>query len=480
MTVKAPQLLTQSLENSLNALARGLRVVRDGPPVVQPGQPVTDSLLPIAAELGVTNVANPLVGLIGTLTGNITGSLGNLVANLSPDLDPGPITGSIDGALGTLTPNLEPGNIGGSITGTLGDLAADLTGNLAPDPDNGGLASLVPIPFRLPVKVEVTWSVHEDVKVQRPHSPVPSVQRVPVDTDSFVAADGLTSPVASFAFLPEVTELTAARPPVSARFIRANVELTVVPSLVPALSDAIGTEPITVGPIALPDVPVLIPALAVPRVLALFRHDTFEPFQEDDGFVLIVVPSGSPLRSLGQLDAVLGELDSMLSKLSALRTPGLSLVPVPPPVDTALNHFAAMLLGVRKLVGALRQPHVRFRVANSIGDLVAIHMIKRSFAGVDPFARDVRAGDETSSLIFIGSPGEKVRFWNNRDFLNQQGNRRGQLLITAGPQMAVAIPNLHSALPQTEPPGRAQAIIDPDDPETFGDALRSLKFESPS
>ena len=84
MTVNAPQLLTQSLENSLNALARELRVVRDGPPVVQPGQSVTVSLLPIAAELDVTNVANPLVGLLGALTGNVTGSLGNLVADLGP------------------------------------------------------------------------------------------------------------------------------------------------------------------------------------------------------------------------------------------------------------------------------------------------------------------------------------------------------------------------------------------------------------
>ena len=89
------------------------------------------------------------------------------------------------------------------------------------------------------------------------------------------------------------------------------------------------------------------------------------------------------------------------------------------------------------------------------------------------------AVDAVSSLIFIGSAGEKVRCWNNRDFLDQQGDRRGQLLVTTGPKMSVAIPNPHSAAPGTEPSGRGQAIIDPDNPRTFGDALRSLRFESP-
>jgi hypothetical protein len=432
-----PQQLRQSLESSLDALGRGLRVVRDGPPIVHPGSPVTISLLPSAAELNVDNVANPLVSLSGALGGNITGS------------------------------------------------SAEFTATVTPEPDNDGFAALVPTPFRLPVRVEMTWSVHEDVKVRRPHSPVPSVQRVPADAGTFIALDGLTSPVCSFAFLPEVTELTSARPSVSVRFVRAHVELTVDPSLVPVLAGVIGAEPITVGPVVLPDVPVLIPALAVPKVLALFRHDTFEPFQEDDGFVLIVVPSSSPLRGLEQLDSVLGELGSVLSKLSALRSPGLSVAQVLPRVDEALNNFAAFLLGVRKLAGAQRQPHVRFRVADSIADLNELHMIKRSFADTDLSQKDTRAGDEISSLIFIGLPGEKVKCWNNTDFRDPVpgsigiATRDGQLLITARSEMIVAIPNLHSALPKTEPPGRTQVSKNPDNPETFGDALRSFAFESP-
>lgn len=474
--------LTQALRNSLMALAQGLQVVRDGSPVVQPGQPITVSLLPFPAELGVTNVANPLVDLTGSLAGTITGSLGSLDANLIPNLEPGNIGGTITstGALGTLTPDLDPGPITGTITGTLGTLAADLTSTLTSD-SAGGLVSALPVPFRLPVQIDVRWSVHKEAGAVRPPFGRPPLvlDRPLLEPDAFIALDGLEARVASFVFLPqEVTELTNNRPPVSASFIRASVTLTVDPALIPVLGAVIGSQPISIT-VSLPDVPILVPALAIPRVLALFRHDTFESFQEDDGFVLIVVPPSSPLRSPGQLQSVLSALDSVLSNLSALRANPLLAS------SAALTRFAALLLGVRKLNGALSQLHVRFRVDNAIDDLRDIHMIRRTLLGIDPLARDVRAGDEVSSLIFMGIPGGKVRCWNNSDFHNSAagpigpGTRDGQLLVTTGPEMIVVIPNLHSAAPATEPPGGAQAIIQPKNPDTFGDALRSFTFESP-
>ncbi len=226
----------------------------------------------------------------------------------------------------------------------------------------------------------------------------------------------------------------------------------------------------------------MLSPLQTPRVLALFRHDTFEPFQfesspkDDDGFVLILVPESSPLRSAAQLEAVLGELDSTVSRLSAL-LPASSIL-VPSEAGT-LSNLASLLVGIRQLAGALSQPHVRFRVRNSVDDLVAIHMIKRSFAGIDPVERDVRAGDEISSLIFIGLPGDKVRCWNNKNFHNEDRQRKGQLLITIGPEMIVAITNLNSASPPTEPVGRAQVVISANKPDAFGDAFESLKFEFP-
>ncbi len=45
-------------------------------------------------------------------------------------------------------------------------------------------------------------------------------------------------------------------------------------------------------------------------------------------------------------------------------------------------------------------------------------------------------------------------------------------------EMTVAILNFPCARLQSEPFDWVQAIIDPDSPETFGDALRSLRFES--
>ncbi len=304
----------------------------------------------------------------------------------------------------------------------------------------GRLTGSVPIPADLPVRVEVKWSVRDG---DPDHTDISSQEGT-----AFLAPDGLGSPEVSFVFPPQVVELTSTpAPPAVERFVRASVRLTAGGAETPFIE-------------LKPDVPILVPALPVPTVLALFLHTNFEPRQgDDDGATLIVVPSNSPLRTVQQLQPVLNALESAVSSLSSF------------------TGFASFLLGIRDLTAALpAQPHVQFRATDSIGNLNDITLIQRGL-----FENDTEAEDELSSLIFIGPAGKRVQCFNARDF----DDGEGQIDITIGrqsdgtigQQLFAIVRSLHSASPASEPTaGEIERVKASTQDDRFGDELSSLRF----
>lgn len=410
------------LEHALKALGDELQAIRSGPSIVAPGAPVTVSLLPLAAQLSVTSIVKENIQHKGQAKSQTAGDLTNT-----------------DGTLGTFTSNL----------------VSTLT---VPSPESAEpFLSLSPIPFQLPIKLSVSWSVT-------------NFKGVPLPQDRYVALDSLTSPVASFVFLPEVTELTAQRPRVERYFIRPQVKLSVDPSFaLRRVSENPEPSELISVPVSVPAVPVDVPELPLPRLVAFFRHTSYEAFggpSGDDGFVLVCVPQNSVLRSVPQLQALLADLNALLEKVDAVPAKTTELL-------GKLEQFTALRTGLRQLLGVLSQPHSRLLVSSGLSNMDAFHMIKRTLLGIDPLSRDIRA-DNVSSMIVLGPPGTQVEIFRNTAMQPEVGNTKGHVTFTTGTECIVGIRNLSAPL-ATEPPGRLTVHSSPPG-GTFIDHVASFRF----
>lgn len=246
------------------------------------------------------------------------------------------------------------------------------------------------------------------------------------------------------AFLPEVVELTANNPvpAPTTRKLRAHVKLT-------AGGQTFERD--------LPDIPLPVPRLAIPKVLAAFLHTNFQARDgDDDGGVLVMVPANSPLRSIQQLNSTLSALQTAVTSVKSFAT------------------FATFLLGLNELVGALAaQPYFAFAATDEISDLNDITLIQRSW-----WENDTELEDELSSMIFIGPAGKVVDCFCETDF----DDENGRFKLTVGPNFATLVRSLHADHPDSEPPGMVNVLVEPthvlidDDNLTFGDWLSSLKF----
>jgi hypothetical protein len=374
-------------EAALQALGQRLRAIYSGPPLIPPGQLVNVTLSPSPSELTALDEIIRTINL--TWTSKDVRFVNEIVDNL--------------GILG-------PMPIGGLFTlGTPGSLQR--------------LLASVPIPTEVPVAVNVTWTLW---------SAGPPLAQL--TQGEYNALSDLTLPELVVLFRPDIVELGKSLPAPKKILIRGSVVLSV------------GSANVT---IRLPEVPVFVPAIAVPTIALFFLHSNFSPRQgDDDGAVLIVVPASSPLRSFEQLQPVMDALDAALSSLSAFAS------------------FSSFLLGVRDVTAALpAQPHIQFRAEDGIGNLNDITLIQRSI-----FENDTEAEDELSSLIFVGPPGRRLQCFNARDF----DTGEGQLDIVLGPEMFAAVHNLHSGTPTVEPAGAT--ISFPASASSFGDTLSSIRF----
>jgi len=309
--------------------------------------------------------------------------------------------------------------------------ATGIIGGIAGTPGLlGQLQGTIPLPApgTFPVSVNVTWLVLDENHNQ-------------LAANQFNAPSGLNGTNVAVAFAPETTELTdGPLPSPKQRFLRAQVTLS--------------AGSVTTGQRSLPDLPVLVPPLPIPTVLALFLHANFQPRSgDDDGAVLVVVPQSSPLRSIGQLQPVLTTLQSTIGNL------------------TSFGSFATFLLGLGDLVQALgAQPYVQFRAADAINNLNDITLIQRSW-----YENDTEAEDELSSLILIGREGRGAACFNDRD----RNDDEGKFTVKTTENLFVIVRDLDGKNPAAEggsitidkqPPG---GLFNPD---KFNDELSSFEF----
>ncbi|HMF56054.1 MAG TPA: hypothetical protein VK619_06820 [Pyrinomonadaceae bacterium] len=417
--------------DALKAIASLFSIVHDGSQQVVPGKPVIFKLTPSSVvDLHATDFV-PAGFELTWITRNVLFRDFKTV----PAFDASPfvpssvdalVTGSIPAIVPTVVPTPLLNNVGTQqLQGVPGQLA-QLAGN-------------IPIPVEVPVGVSVTWEVLDS----------DGTTVLMAGTTTFTAPNGTSSPEVSFVFAPQTVEMTSQMTiPTVQRFIRATIKLTA------------GTVNYT---FTLPNIPVDVPAIPIPKVIVFFLHAYFSPsWGDDEGAAFIVVPNNSPLRSLAQLQGVLNTLQSTVSTL------------------TGLAEFASFLLGLNDLIGTLpAQPYVQFRVAdasNKLNNFNDVTLIQRSW-----YENDTEAEDELSSLIFIGPPGRRVQCFNDRDTKTDEG----AFELTIGPKLHAIIRNLHSATPASEPDGNEINILNAPSGwrfdaasfiKTFGDELSSLSF----
>lgn len=328
---------------------------------------------------------------------------------------------------------------------------------LNPDPESFSILNPLPLGGLLGVNVTVTWQVLKREFGQK----VNVAQGTLFDSQS-----GLNALRPDLAFAPQLLEDRNGAPAFTPFFIRATVTLSV--------NNPLTGDPITVGPLALPDVEVQLPTLLVPRLLALFRHRNFALTENNkEGFALLVLPTTAPsaMQNPQSASDITGRLTGLITILQPIlqRLNGLTAT-LPSFVDnaTALTGF---LTGLQALTGALGNfPGIAVEIADAIPNLNTLTLIQRGF-----FRNDIEAEDEISALIFLGLAGS-VELFNKRQF----DNDRGALRITLGSNGCAVVPNLHKATPIATIGNATIRVLAPPkvalEENTFGNMMSSVRF----
>ncbi|MFJ9828934.1 hypothetical protein ACIRSU_31860 [Streptomyces sp. NPDC101160] len=290
---------------------------------------------------------------------------------------------------------------------------------------------------KVPVQLEVVWAVQDEHGQPLAQDKWNISKGVPVTEGDVPKVKGTEIAIA---FKPVVDELTTTNPvpaPVRCQLV-ATVKLK-----------ALTFE----HSVSLPAVPVLIPALLLPKLLAAFRHEDFAPKAgDDDGFVFLMVPGNSPLRSLDQLKSTLATLQETVTTLKSFA------------------EFATFLLKLDVLGrGITASPYFSFTAADAVPDLNEITVIQN-----DIFTNDIELEDEISSMIFIGPPGKLVHWFCEQDFDHDDGD----LTVTVGEQFFTLVRTFDSANPVSDPPDKVHVITPADTSNhSFNDFMSSVKFE---
>jgi hypothetical protein len=232
-------------QDSLNAFAKSVRIVKDVQTPVEPGQVTKLALAPDPTQ-GMTDfLSAPLNGVF------ILKDVRFSTKDLEPSLAAGDLNQQILGGM--------PISGGPALQGIPGAL--------------GQYAASVSIPRTVPVSAEIKWSV--------------------LDEDHALMEEGFIAPTAlalsiGLVFLPPIVDFTLANVPTLSRYVTAQIRLT--------------AEGLQSDWTDVPEVEIDLVALMIPTVGALFRHGNFLPYYEgDDGFAFLVAPADSPLTDLASL-----------------------------------------------------------------------------------------------------------------------------------------------------------------------------------
>jgi hypothetical protein len=352
------------VEEHLAALASSLSIVPPAPITLEPGQSLTLGLSPDPGTLQVSELVSTTLD-IKWITKQVRFQDAFFETDLEA-LDPTRILGGMPIISGGLT----------GLPGIPGDLG-QLVGSIE-----------IPSDLTIPVAVTVTWSITDEEDEPLTHG-----------VDYFGPSE-LTSPALSLVFSPAVDELTSNYVPrFRVRRIRATVQL--------AAGDH--TFERTIGPVE-----VLVAPIAVPKVLALFRHREYattttehHPWPSSpawESWVLLVVPTSSPISGVEELQTLLRTLGATLSSLNRIAS------------------FASFATGIGELASAVSaQMFVQLLKTDAIADLKSI-----SFRGWDWDRGNLGPADHASALILVGPNGASVELNNGTD----NGAGFGRFLVT--------------------------------------------------
>ncbi|HEV2889110.1 MAG TPA: hypothetical protein VGX28_01920 [Frankiaceae bacterium] len=332
--------------------------------------------------------------------------------------------------------NLEPSLVAADLQSKITQIASPVTvaGLL------GQLKGTVPLlnQVSVPVALKVEWSVLDENK-----KPLATSEFAVLSGQS--AADSKVNGVdVVLAFRPAIVEMTkeAPVPAPKQRFLKPKVTLSALDTTVTAPDDRF------------PEIPVLVPAIGVPRLLAAFRHVDFQPTSGgEDGFVLLFAPANSPLQSLDHLKTTLATVQEAVTAVKAF------------------GDIAGILPGISSLTsGVTASPYFVFVVADEIQNLNDITVIQRSW-----YENDTELEDEISSMILIGAAGKQLDVYCETELDDENGHCK----LTVGPNNFAVVSNLHSKHPDSHPAGSLEVVKEPthatEDP-TFGDWISSMKW----
>jgi hypothetical protein len=250
-------------------------------------------------------------------------------------------------------------------------------------------------------------------------------------------APTLSSVLIGILFQPWVTPLTD--PPTPARqavlyLLNARIKLSVAQTQ--TASEWIDLQP----------VPLPVPVLEVPVVLALFSDANFT------GHLLACVPSNSPLRAL---EAMTNKLKAIQDLLAPLQT---------------IESVAAWLTGLGSLINKLpvSPGATALVVANDQG---RIDLDSQVMEKGGTFGWDTDWEDQVSSMILFGPQGTAAAFFSAPDWSDDEGRYD----IGVGFELSVSVRNL-AINPTASIPAGALVIVKNSTDESFNDTLSTLQF----
>lgn len=207
-----------------------------------------------------------------------------------------------------------------------------------------------------------------------------------------------------------------------------------------------------------PRVEVPRPVVEVPTLLMVFGGKNFE------GPCAALVPGDSSLLSNAEVASALQDLHDRLETLFG----GSASFPPPlPGLTETLGNITNLAEKIQNTGTFVRAQESRL--------LKQISLTHTNGQG-DP----VSAEQTISSLMLVGPPGRRVRFFNARDLIDGAG----QMYVTCGSGMFAAVADLGHASPPSVPRAALTVVSRPRDPlgvralTTFDDAISSLKFEA--
>lgn len=264
---------------------------------------------------------------------------------------------------------------------------------------------------------------------------------------------------------PRVVELTREQPQARAFGIRVRLTLSMTLPATFFTPAAAAPQKIS-GSATVPGAAPLrlsVLPLAVPTLLALFRHKNFRSSASGlSGFVVVVVDTDSPLGDLRDLPALKVKLNALSQAIAAVT----AVLPNLPPVEL-LREFVALATAVNV------QPQGRVKVATKVGDVHEIRRLDRVGIPTDSNALD--AGNAISSLVLL-SPGADVvvECWNGGDF----AARAARFDLIVGSQRFILIEDLaiERTKPVTIPPDRLKVIKPPGAFNSFNDGISAIRI----